>query len=186
MLHWTFPTQGRADGEYWGFDFSESTASGVLSASRGELIFGAGVTDYDGGVSLGLSLSRSLPYTFGVEGLQLSAGAGLGFSYDDEAGDFSDPEFGLTASVQRFRPTEFGSIFWQASFSSISLARFAQLQYGLDEPGLTLAVSYGASTEYEETTISVSKRLGDSPISLRTGWRVNAGELFLGFAVNTF
>jgi hypothetical protein len=35
------PNLALADGEYWGFDISESTTGGVLSASRGELIFGA-------------------------------------------------------------------------------------------------------------------------------------------------
>jgi hypothetical protein len=180
------PAAGRADGEVWGLDISESSTGGVLSASRGELSFGATVTDYDGGVSAGLSLSRSLPYTFGVEGLQLSAGAGLGFSYDDDENGFSDPKVGLSAGVQRYRPTEFGSIFWQVSLSTIAQARFTQLQVGFDEPGLSLAISYGASTEYEETSISVSKRVGESPVSLRVGWRVNAKEVFVGFTVNTF
>ena len=180
------PAAGRADGEVWGLDISESSTGGVLSASRGELSFGATVTDYDGGVSAGLSLSRSLPYTFGVEGLQLSAGAGLGFSYDDDENGFSDPKVGLSAGVQRYRPTEFGSIFWQVSLSTIAQARFTQLQVGFDEPGLSLAISYGASTEYEETSISVSKRVGESPVSLRVGWRVNAEEVFVGFTVNTF
>ena len=112
------PAPGRADGEVWGLDISESSTGGVLSASRGELSFGATVTDYEGGVSAGLSLSRSLPYTFGVEGLQLSAGAG--FSYDDRENGFWDPKVGLPAGVQRHRPTEFGSIFWQVSFSTIA------------------------------------------------------------------
>ena len=181
-----FPAAGRADGEVWGLDISESSTGGVLSASRGELGFGATVTDYEGGVSAGLSLSRSLPYTFGVEGLQLSAGGGLGFSYDDEEGGFSDPRVGLSAGVQRYRSTDFGSIFWQVSLSTIAQARFTQLQIGFDEPGLSLAVSYGASEEYEESSISFSKRLGESPVSLRLGWRVNAEEVFVGFTVNTF
>lgn len=180
------PAPGRADGEVWGLDVSGSSTSGVLSASRGELSFGATVTDYDGGVSAGLSLGRSLPYTFGVEGLQLSAGAGLGFSYDDEEDGFSDPRVGLSAGVQRYRSTEFGSVFWQVSLSTIAQARFTQLQIGFDEPGLSLAVSYGASTAYEETSISISKRLGESPVSLRAGWRLNAEEVFVGFTVNTF
>ena len=186
LLQVVFSASARADGEVWGLDISESSTGGVLSASRGELSFGATVTDYEGGVSAGLSLSRSLPYTFGVEGLQLSAGAGLGFSYDDEEGGFSDPKVGLSTGIQRYRSTEFGSIFWQVSFSTISQARFTQLQIGFDEPGLSLAISYGASTEYEETSISVGKRLGESPVSLRAGWRVNAEELFVGFTVNTF
>ena len=181
-----FPPAARADGEVWGLDISESSTGGVLSASRGELGFGATVTDYGGGVSAGLSLSRSLPYTFGVEGLQLSAGGGLGFSYDDEEGGFSDPRVGLSAGVQRYRSTDFGSIFWQVSLSTIAQARFTQLQIGFDEPGLSLAVSYGASEEYEESSISLSKRLGESPVSLRAGWRVNAEDWFIGFTVNTF
>lgn len=180
------PAQGRADGEVWGLDISESSTGGLLSASRGELSFGATVTDYEGGVSAGLSLSRSLPYTFGIEGLQLSAGAGLGFSYDDEEDGFSDPKVGLSTGVQRYRSTEFGNIFWQVSLSTIAQARFTQLQIGFDEPGLSLAISYGASTEYEETSISISKRLGESPVSLRAGWRVNAEEVFVGFTVNTY
>lgn len=174
-----------ADGEYWSLDKSASSTGFVLSATRGEFIFGAGFTDYEDGLSTGVSFSRSLPLNFGVEGLAISAGLAASLTFDDN-GEAEAPEFGVTVNIQRYVPTDFGNYFLQANYNTINQAYFLQAQIGFDEPGINLALSTGASTEYNETALTISKRLGDGPVSLRTGYRFDAEEIFVGFSVNTF
>jgi hypothetical protein len=171
-----------ADGEYWGVDISESTQGGVLAASRGNWNFGAGYTDYGDGVSASLSLTRTLPWTLGIEGLSMSAGPALGFG----GGDLSEAELGLNVGIQRYIAFDWGAVFLQASGGTNRKNYFTQAQLTLADPGLTFAISRGASLDYEETSLSVSKQLGDGPVSLRAGYRFNAEEFFVGFSVNTF
>jgi hypothetical protein len=179
------PAEAHADGEYWGIDISESTVGGVLSASRGEYTFGAGLTDYEDGVSAGLSLSRQIPLDFAAEGVSLSAGAALGFSFDEE-GDLSDTNVGATANLQRYIGTEWGFVFLQGNVSTISRSFFLQAQVGFNDPDISFGLSRGGSTEYQELTLAVSKPLGDTPVSLRGGYRFFANEWFVGVSVNTF
>ena len=176
------PAMVWADGEYWGVDVSESTQGGVLAASRGDWNFGAGYTDYGDGVSASLSLTRTLPWTFGIEGLSMSAGPALGFG----GGDLSEVELGLNVGIQRYIAFDWGAVFLQASAGTNRQNYFTQAQLTLSDPGITFAVSRGASLDYEETSLSVSKQLGDGPVSLRAGYRFNAEEFFVGFSVNTF
>jgi hypothetical protein len=171
-----------ADGEYWGVDVSESTQGGVLAASRGDWNFGAGYTDYGDGVSASLSLTRTLPWTFGIEGMSISAGPALGFG----GGDLSEVELGLNVGIQRYIAFDWGAVFLQASAGTNRQNYFTQAQLTLSDPGLTFAISRGASLDYEETSLSVSKQLGEGPVSLRAGYRLNAKEFFVGFSVNTF
>jgi hypothetical protein len=176
------PACAHADGEYWGIDVSEGTRNGVLSATRGEFTFGATGTDYGDGVSAGLTLTRRIPFNFGVEGLTFAAGPALGFG----GGDLSEVEAGVTASAQRFVPTDWGSYFLQASVSSVNQSYFLQAQATAAGPDITLGLSQGGSTEYEETSLSISKQLGDGPVSLRVGYQFQAVAVFVGFSVNTF
>jgi hypothetical protein len=179
------PDPARADGEYWGIDASRSTVGGVLSASRGDYTFGAGFTEYEDGVSARLSLSHQIPWNVLPEGASLSAGAALGFTFDDQ-GDLSDNELGATANLQRYIDTDWGFAFLQGNVSTISRAFFLQAQVGFDDPDISFGLSRGGSTEYQELTLAVSKPLGDTPFSLRSGYRFFAHEWFIGFSVNTF
>lgn len=179
------PGAALADGEYWGVDVSGSTIGGVLSAARGDFILGAGFTDYEGGVSASLGLSRRLELPGLPEGAQLSAGLTFGATFDDD-GSFGSLAPGLGLTLQRYIPTGFGFYFLQASYDTVNQAYFAQAQVGFSEPGLLLSLSRGASTEYIDTTLAVGKDLGESPVSLRIGYRLMSEELFVGFAVNTF
>ncbi|MFD1912645.1 hypothetical protein [Halodurantibacterium flavum] len=171
-----------ADGIYASVDVSRSSVGGVLSATRGDYTFGMTVTDYDGGISAGLSFTRRLPFNFGVEGLSLSAGPTLGFSGDN----LSEVTPGLTASAQRFGNTGWGSYFLQASVGTVNRSFFLQAQTTFAEPGITLGLSRGGSTEYDEASLSISKRLGTSPVSLRAGYLLMSDQVFAGFSVNTF
>ncbi|EYD76381.1 hypothetical protein Rumeso_02045 [Rubellimicrobium mesophilum DSM 19309] len=154
----------------------------MLAASRGNWNFGAGYTVYGDGVSASLSLTRTLPWTFGVEGLSMSAGPALGFG----GGDLSEVELGLNVGIQRYIAFDWGAVFLQASAGTNRKNYFTQAQLTLADPGLTFAISRGASLDYEETSLSVSKQLGDGPVSIRAGYRFNADEVFVGFSVNTF
>lgn len=171
-----------ADGEYWGVDVSRNTTGGVLSATRGHFTFGATVTDYEDGVSAGLSLTRRLPWNLGIEGLALSAGPALSFG----GGDLSEVKLGVATSAQRWRATSWGSYFLQASVGSINRSFFLQAQTTFADPGITLGLSRGGSTLYNEASLSISKRLGESPVSLRTGYLLMSDRIFVGFSVNTF
>jgi hypothetical protein len=179
------PALAKADGEYWGIDASGSSVGGVLSASRGAYTFGAGFTDYEDGVSAGLSLSRQIPWETLPEGASLSAGVALGFNFDED-GDLTETELGATANLQRYIGTDWGFVFLQANVSTISRAFFTQAQIGFDDPDISVGLSRGGSTEYQELTLAVSKPLGDSPVSLRGGYRFFAHDWFVGISVNTF
>lgn len=183
VMAYFLPTSlAHADGEYWAIDVSENTRSGVLSVTQGKITFVSTVTDYGDGVSAGISLTHRLPFEHGIEGLVLAAGPAIGFG----GGDLSELEFGIAASAQRYVPTEWGSYFWQAGVGTSNRAFFLQGQATLSGPKLTLALSRGGSTLYDETTLSLSRQLGESDISIRTGYRFQAEDWFLGFSVNTF
>jgi hypothetical protein len=171
-----------ADGEYWAMDVSENTRGGVLSVTKGKVTFVSTVTDYGDGVSAGVSLTQRLPFEHGIEGLTLAIGPAIGFG----GGDLSEVEFGVAGSAQRYVPTAWGSYFWQASVGSTNRSFFLQAQATLSEPKITVALSRGGSTLYDETTLSISRQWGESNVSLRTGYRFQAEDLFLGFSVNTF
>ncbi len=174
------PTAAVADGEYYSFEFSERASNAVVSATRGSLTLGADYTDFGDGRTAGASVTGRLPFDLGVPGLELSVGPSVRFD------DGGDTRFGVTFTAQRYVPTDFGNLFFQAGVNSIDQSYFTQAQVGLAELRLVLALARGASTEYAETTFSLSKRLGDSPFSLRAGYRFVEEELFVGFEVNTF
>ncbi|TNC66574.1 hypothetical protein [Rubellimicrobium roseum] len=176
------PAASRADGEFWGVDVSDSTNGGVLAATRGALNFGAGYTDYGDGVSASLSLTRRLPFDFGVQGLTLTAGPALGFG----GGDLSEVALGLNLGTSRYIPFDWGAVFLQASGGTNRRNFFLQAQLTLSDPGLTFSVSRGGSLDYDETSVAVSRSLGDGPVSLRAGYRFIAEDIFVGFSVNTF
>lgn len=176
------PEVALADGEYWSVDVSERANSGVLAAERGPWTFGADYTDYGDGVAANLSLTRRLPFDFGLEGLNIALGPALGFG----GSDLSKVEPGLNFGVSRYIPTDFGAVFLQAAGGTGRWSFFAQTEVTLSEPGVSFSLARGSSLDYEETSIAVRKELGDGPVSLRAGYRFVADEFFVGFSVNTF
>lgn len=132
-----------------------------------------------GGAPLRLP-SRGLPFDLGIEGLTLSAGPTLG------SGDLSEVSVGLTVSAQHHSPAGFGNTVLQPSYDSINQSHFVQTQIGFKEPGLSLALARRASTEHEETSLRISRRLGDSPFGIQAGYRFVAESWFVGISVNTF
>lgn len=175
-------TDALADGEYWSVDVSKTTNSGVLAAQRGLWNFGTDYTDYGEGVSAAVSLTRQLPFDLGVEGLVLSAGPALGFG----GGDLSRVEPGVNLGAIRYIPKDWGAVFLQVSGGTNRQNYFSQAQLTLSDPGVTFSIARGASLDYAETSLSVSKEIGDGPVSLRAGYRFVTDEVFVGFSVNTF
>lgn len=175
------PAPGWADGEFAQLDVSASTTGGVASVQRGPLTFGGVVTIPDGDPSATFSATQALnlPVSWAPA---LRVGPALGLSGDDLA----DAEAGLRLSAERYTSTDWGSVYGLVDLGTIDRSWFILGQVGLAETQLTLELSRGASDEYEETTIAVSWRLQDSPVSLRTGYRFDASEIFVGVSVNTF
>jgi hypothetical protein len=175
------PAPGRADGEFAQLDVSASTTGGVASVQRGPLTYGGVVTIPDGDPSATLSATQALnlPVTWAPT---LRVGPALGLSGEDLA----DVEAGLRLSAERYTGTDWGSVYGLVDLGTIDRSWFVLGQVGLAESRLTFEFSHGASDEYEETTMAVSRRLRDSPVSLRAGYQVGAGEVFLGVSLNTF
>lgn len=169
----------RADGEFLQLDLSASTVGGVASVQRGPLTFGGVVTipQDDPSALASASWGWAIP-----GGATLRAGPALGLS----APDLSEAELGARVVVERYVATGWGGLFGLAEASTVDRSGFVLAQLTLAEPRLTLEASRGASETYAETTVALSRRLGDSPVSLRAGYRFEAGEVFVGVSVNTF
>jgi hypothetical protein len=171
-----------ADGEFWGFDISENTNSGVLAVQRGNYNFGAGYTDYGDGVSASLIATRRLPFDFGIDGLKLSTGPAIGFG----GGDLSEPTVSLSLGASRYTPNDWGATFLQVSASTNRRNYFSQAQLTLSEPGVTFSVSRGGSLDYSAASVAISKKIGDGPVSVKVGYRLLTNDFFVGFSVSTF
>jgi hypothetical protein len=177
----TGPAPGWADGEFAQLDVSASTTGGVASVQRGPLTFGGVVTIPDGDPSATLSTTQalSLPVSWAPT---LRVGPALGLSGEDLA----DVEAGLRLLAERYSGTDWGSVYGLIDLGTIDRSWFILGQVGLAETQLTFEISHGASDEYEETAIAISRRVQNSPVSLRAGYRFDAGEVFVGVSVNTF
>ena len=171
-----------ADGEFLQIDRSETTATATLSIARGPLTFGANAVSYDGGRTYGTSVTYQLPFAEQFATLRL--GPSLGYTKDDgEDGSF---EAGLKLVAERYIPTDFGSVFLLADLNSIENSWFVLGQLGLSQPGLAIELSYGESDTYSDTSLAIAKRIGDTPASLRAGYKFDSEEVFVGLSINTF
>lgn len=171
-----------ADGEFLQVDISESTRSAVAAINRGAFSFGASHVRFDGGAQTVLNALYALPVPDTAPTFRL--GPSLGHIAQDDAP--SETEAGVKLAVEKWMPTDFGSLFLLGEANTIEASVFAVGQLAFSGPGLTLELSHGRSDTYSETTLAVSKRIGAAPVSLRGGYRFDAEEVFVGLAVNTF
>ncbi len=172
----------QADGTFFQFDVSSSTTSAVVNMARGPVSFGAIAVDYDGGDSYGVNALYRLPW--GGDLATLRAGPSLGYERKDTGAGRA--RAGVKLVAERYDATRYGSFFVLADLNSIENAWFLLAQFGLSGPGITIEVSHGESDTYRETTLAMSRALDDGPVSLRAGYRFDAGEIFAGIAINTF
>ena len=176
------PVAARADGEFAQVDVSNSTIGATASIQRGTLTFGGVITLPDGDPSATLSLTQALPLPAESGFPTLRVGPTLGLTGED----LSNFEVGVRLMGERYVGTDWGNVYGLVDLGSIDRSWFVLGQVGLRAPGLTLELSRGGSDEYSEATIAVSKRLPNSPVSLRTGYQFEAGEVFVGMSFNTF
>lgn len=172
----------RADGAFLQLDLSQSTSNATMSIARGPLTFGAGAVDYDGGRAYRVSATYKLP--FGQDVATVKVGPSVGLVVADDAEDTVD--LGLNLVAERYIPTDFGSVFLLADFDTNESAWFVLAQGTNARFGLSVELSHGESDNYAETSIALAKRLSDSPVSLRLGYRLKANEIFAGVSINTF
>lgn len=171
-----------AGGSFTQVDLSRTTVTGVFTIIREPLSFGVTHVRYDGGNSTTVSVMYRLPLAEGAPVVRI--GPSVGYVDDDDAP--ARTEVGVKIAADRWRPTSFGSLYLLGEFNTIDRAAFATAQFGLSGPGLQVEISYGQSDTYAETTLAVSRKLGDGPVSLRAGYRFRADEVFVGVSVNTF
>lgn len=174
----------RADGTFAQFDLGDDTGSAVLSVERDLLTFGATYNAYYGGQSFGVSAMYWLAAT--SQGAAVNLKLGPSFGVVDEDGEDAETQAGLRMVADRYVPMEFGGLYFQAEVNSIDRAWFLLGQVTLAEPQLVLELSRGGSESYSETTLAVSRRLGDGPVSLRAGYRFEDESVFAGISINTF
>ena len=167
----------KADGYFLQLDLASETSDFVVAATRGNLSFGANYTSYEGGWSLGASVTRD----FAIENVgTIKIGPSIGTSEERD-----DLAFGAKLVVERYMPTSFGFVFLLGQYNTIDDDIFALAQVG-NGKGISIDFSGGKSDTYSEQSVAVNYRLGDGPVSLRGGYRFEAEEIFLGVSLNTY
>lgn len=170
-----------ADRYFLQADAGLETQGLVATLAQGDWNYGLSVAKYEDGTSVSVSLA----YAFALEDIAvMKVGPSLGIQR--EAGSWSSPEAGIRFAVERFTPTTFGGAFALAEVNTVDSAWFVLGQLSWQTTGLGLELSRGGSDSYRETTVAVSKRLSDSPASLRFGYKLDSEEVFFGFNINTF
>ncbi len=176
-----FPAQLWADGYFLQADAGKQTQGLVATIAQDAWNYGLNVAKYEDGTSV----SASIAYAFPLADIAvMKVGPSVGIQRED--GAWSDPELGIRFSAERFTPTSFGGIFALAEVNTIDSAWFLLGQVSWRATGLGLELSRGGSDSYDETTIALSKRLSDRPVSLRFGYKLSSEELFFGININTF
>ncbi|WP_052362622.1 hypothetical protein [Falsirhodobacter sp. alg1] len=170
-----------ADGEFVQSDIAKDTRSFVGAVSRDAWSFGGNATRYDGGRSGGVQVTYGVPLA-GI--VTAHVGPTIGFENPDD--DDTEYDIGALASLDRYVTTGFGGVYGLAQVSTIYDAWFVLGQISFADSGFGIELSSGGSESYSETTIALQKRFTGTPVSLRTGYKTDAKEYFIGFSFNTF
>ncbi|WP_188790666.1 hypothetical protein [Salipiger pallidus] len=167
----------RADGFFFQLDRTTSTTDAVVAGTRGAFSFGLNRADYDGGWSAGAFVSRD----FVLDGVgTLKVGPSIGTS-DGDAG----VDWGARVVAERYQPTDFGFVFVSAQYDTIDSSWFSVAEFGGTD-GLSISVTAGGSDTYSDQTVSLNRKVGDGPFTVRTGYRFESEALFVGLSVNTY
>ena len=170
----------RADGTFLQFDIAPTAEDGVAAVTRGRVNYGLTHAAYDGGSTLGASLTYSFPI---ADAGTIKIGPSLSRTLDDDG----DAETGIGAKISydRYIVTEGGFVYLLGEYNTIDNNWFATVQFGLPA-AVTLELSAGGSDNYEAATVGLSKRIGTGPVSLRAGYKLLAEEVYVGVSINTF
>lgn len=170
-----------ADGYFLQGDAGARTQSVVASTSRGSLNYGLNLSNYEDGHSGAISLTYGLPL---ADVAVMKVGPTIGFQHEQDKGD--DVQAGLKLSLERYRPTSFGSTYLLADLSSVHQSWFLLGQMTFAPGNFGVELSRGGSDSYRETTLAFQKRIADGPLSVRLGYKLTSDEVFAGFSINTF
>jgi len=170
-----------AEGFFLQSDIGSDTQGGVVNVQRGNLSFGANFTWYEGGKELFTSVLHTLPWgNLAV----LKFGPTVGKEWDDDGND--DVRLGGRLSIEKYQPTSFGSAYGLINLATVNSSWFVLAQANVLALNGGVELSRGGSDNYQETTVAFRKGFGESPFSLRAGYKFDSEEVFLGFSINTF
>lgn len=169
----------RADGEYLQLDLGPTDSTAVASLERDGLSAGLVWSRYDGGGSIGAAATLSRRVDPAGRAVTLRFGPALRLGDDFDAG--------AKVVAEHYAPTGWGGVFLIGELSSIDTAYFAMIEAGHAATDLALSLSAtGDDTGYAEQSLVLARRLGGSDWRARLGYRLQAREVFLGVALNTF
>ncbi|MBB1492843.1 hypothetical protein H5395_15190 [Paracoccus sp. MC1854] len=174
-------TPAAADGFFLQSDIGSDTQGGVVNVQRGNLSFGANFTRYEGGKELFTSVLHAVQLG---DVAVLKYGPTVGKEWDDDGDD--DVRLGGRVSIERYMPTSFGSAYGLINLATVNSSWFVLAQANIQALNGGVELSRGGSDNYHETTVAFRKGFGDSPFSLRAGYKFDSEEAFLGFSLNTF
>lgn len=169
-----------ADATFLQLDAGRVNQGLVASVATGNLGFSLGVSRYVDGRSA--VLAATYGFDLGDVGM-LKIGPALLVRQDDAAP--TESQIGARLSLERYVATEFGGIFGLAEIGSIDDSWFLLGNVTL-HGGLGIELSRGGSDTYTETTIALQQQLGNGPVRLRLGYRVEEQEVFIGVSYSTF
>lgn len=173
-----------AGGEFLQIDVSRDSSSAVASIERRKLTYGA--TYYNGDESRALSASVLYRLASAQDRAPATIKLGPAIGWSGEEDSDAEAEVGVKLTADRWIDTGFGGLYFQGEVSSVDSTWFLLGQTVFTEPGLTLEISQGSSDTYFETSVAVTKRIGNGPVGLRAGHRFDAEEWFIGASINTF
>ena len=172
----------KADGTFLQADFSTETAVAVGSVTRDRLTFGSVLSSSGDEAQLAVSTGYTL---YSADGTSLKIGPSA--KIEHEAGEgFDNGEIGLKLVADHYRATGFGGLYGQVEYDTIDSAWFVLAQANISSAGLAIEVSRGGSDTYDDAALAVSKRIPDTRLSLRAGYRFLSEDVFLGVSLNTF
>lgn len=170
-----------ADGFFLQSDIGRETQGGVVNLQQGNLSFGANFTRYEGGKEIFVSVLHAVQWG---DVAVFKFGPTVGKEWDDNGDD--DVRLGGRLSIEKYLPTSFGSAYGLINLGTVNSSWFVLAQANVQALNGGVELSRGGSHNYHETTIAFRKGIGDSPFSLRAGYKFDSEEAFLGFSINTF
>lgn len=170
-----------ADGAFLQAEVGRDTGGIVASQTRGAWSGSAIWTRYDGGDSVGLSLTRDVA---SWQGVAIKAGPSLAWIDDDESGSSVQP--GVKVSVDRWTGFDTFGLFTLAEINTADHGWYLSAQASHFSSGYAVEIARGGSDTYQDTTIALRKRLGEGNLSARIGAKLDSGDVFVGLTLNTF
>ncbi|MBV7379670.1 hypothetical protein [Maritimibacter dapengensis] len=174
------PSTVLADGTFFQVDASPTTANGTLSVERGEIAYGAGVSQYIGGTDLNASVTYKVVIG---EAFPVTFRAGPAFQYEA----LTTAKVGLRFVAEHYSDTSFGHVFALGEFTTIDAGYFGLLAVGFNEPDVDFEFTVqGDNKGYLDQSVAATIGIPETKARVRFGYRINSQEIFGGISINTF